>query len=210
MYPPFEAIVFGPSAYDVTPAIFADVNGQKVVPIMTDNNDGSWTVSNPAGTYIKTVSWQTNIRLTRCDIVLTAAITSLNSAWYGCTALHTVDTSNLGEIEDVTTAWYGCLSLSAFDASGLTKVKNITQAWRDCIELVSFTSGLGLKNVTNGTAPWYGCLKLFCFDKLDTTGYTERANMLGNCKQLQRPDVHDQAILESAGGMAYINPHACP
>jgi hypothetical protein len=127
-----------------------------------------------------------------CTIVACGAVTSLNSAWNGCTSLRSVTfPAGFGAgINNVGYAWYGCSSLQSvtFPAGFGAGITSMSNTWYGCSSLqsVTFPAGFGA-GITSMDSLWQGCssLQSVTFPAGFGAGITSMSNTWYGCSSLQ-------------------------
>ena len=126
----------------------------------------------------------------------TSNITSMNSMFYQCSKLTTLDLSsfNTSNVTGMINMFSDCkelttLDLSSFNTSNVTSMGYI---FYNCKELTTLdVSNFDTSNVNNMTSMFYNCQSLTTLDlsSFNTSNVTSMGYMFNNCKELTTLDV---------------------
>ena len=117
------------------------------------------------------------------------APSTMNSAFYGCTQLQSIPSTNLPNTSAVTNwfrAFRDCSSLTGtFRAFNFSAATTFEEAFYNCSGITSFTAaGDQTQNVTKFVAAWYGCSGLTSFPLINTAAGTNFSSAWFGCSGL--------------------------
>ncbi len=190
----------------VTSSVIPSYDFYGVQVDVVDNGDGTYLYST-ANAVTKLSS--SGKRETEVLVISAFDLVDLSYAWHSCGELTSFDASGLTSATTLNNTWLYCTSLTHFDTKGLTSATNISQAWSNCHKLTTFDTR-GLTSATNASGAWEWCMDLVCFNELNSTGFTDKTYMFDFCNSLTAPNASEQTQLQSAAGLAYVNPNPCP
>ena len=126
----------------------------------------------------------------------TSKVTNMNSMFFGCRNLTTIDVSNwnTSNVTNMSSMFSYCSGLTTLDVSNwdTSKVKDMSSMFYNCSNLTTLdVSKWTTSSVTNMNAMFSGCSKLITLDvgKWDTSNVTNMGSMFYGCSSLTTIDV---------------------
>jgi len=102
---------------------------------------------------------------------ITANITNMSTAWFGCEALTSFPLIDTSSVSNLSRAWSHCRLLSSFPQINTSNVTDMHGAWNGCLPLVTFPL-IDTSSVTNFYQTWYNCNALISFPQINTSSAT--------------------------------------
>ena len=159
-----------PESWNADTGNTGSIKCYRIGTVVTIAGNGSGKISVNASS-IGFFANSTNVRftslkhITGANLLDTSNVTTVNSMFYGCTSLISVDVSNwnLSNLTSMKTMFYECKALTELDVSkwNLSKVTSMQGAFRECNSLTNLPAGnWDVSNVTDMSYMFYECNSL--------------------------------------------------
>ena len=142
------------------------------------------------------INFNNKSNLLTVEYLGTSNITTMNSMFYGCSSLTSIDLSgwDTSSVTDMSNMFYNCTSLTSLDISdwNTSQVTDMNSMFYGCNKLQSLdVSKWTTSSVTKMNSMFYGCTNLQSLDlsNWDISSVTNMTRMFENCTNLQTLDI---------------------
>ena len=172
--------------------VLPEFNDEYVYEVNETESGGIYTVEITSDTDFSGCSFSSKSQLLTVEYLkVTSKVTTMNSMFYNCTNLTSLDLSNFNtsKVTNMFCMFYNCKNLTSLDVSNFdtSNVKNMCGMFQGCNNLTSLdVSNFNTSKVTIMQSMFNGCSNLTTLDvsNFNTSEVTNMNSMFQNCTNL--------------------------